>query len=216
MSSRGEFPRRRGRPPKGARGDTRQELLDAALRLFAEQGYAGTTVRQIATEVGVRDSAIYAHFNAKREIFDALVNESGAALVDRLPVDFTTMGERDPAEALVALAEALLAEWDALRNRQLISVLAREGLDGPTEGLTSLQRKLAGPFGVWVSRGALRDDVDRAVLLWEFTVPLAAVRLLYLNAAANTAERREGKRHARHHLEFFLNAAAPSPATPLK
>lgn len=76
--------RRRGRPPKGTRGDTRQELLDAALRLFAWQGYAATTVRQIADEVGIRDSAIYAHFESKSELPDALVQEAGPSCVDEL------------------------------------------------------------------------------------------------------------------------------------
>jgi AcrR family transcriptional regulator len=42
--------RRRGRPPKADAIDTRELLLQAALALFAEKGYEGTPVRDIARE----------------------------------------------------------------------------------------------------------------------------------------------------------------------
>jgi AcrR family transcriptional regulator len=51
--------------------DTRQLILDTALRLFEERGYAGTTMRAIATEAGVSPSNAYYWFASK----DQLVQE---------------------------------------------------------------------------------------------------------------------------------------------
>src|SRR5215467_16008362 len=86
--------RRRGRPPKAAAGDTKEELLQAALTLFAAKGYEGTSVRDIARSVGLSESVLYAHFDSKRAIFDAV---------------FARLG---PLSAAVTLSD-LLAEADA-------------------------------------------------------------------------------------------------------
>ena len=54
---------------------SRQAILDAAYRLFVEQGYAATSVRQIAERAGVALGSIYNHFPSKGEIFQAIVVE---------------------------------------------------------------------------------------------------------------------------------------------
>jgi AcrR family transcriptional regulator len=74
---RGGGRRKRGRPPKVEGRDTRARILKAALGLFAREGYAGGSIRKIAKEVGVSESAIYAHFSGKEEIFLALLDGAG-------------------------------------------------------------------------------------------------------------------------------------------
>src|SRR4030081_2100723 len=69
--------RRRGRAPKAEAGDTKGALLRAGLGLFAEEGYAGTSGRAIGRAVGLRESVLYAHFDGKRAIFDAVLAELG-------------------------------------------------------------------------------------------------------------------------------------------
>ena len=60
--------------PKNADGQrTRQAILDAALELFADKGYFGTSLRDVATAVGVRESALYNYFKSKEALFDALI-----------------------------------------------------------------------------------------------------------------------------------------------
>ena len=55
------------------RGDTRQRILDSALHLFAERGYAGTSIRDIAEELGVTKAAVHYHFPSKEQIVAALL-----------------------------------------------------------------------------------------------------------------------------------------------
>ncbi len=52
--------------------DTKQRILDVALDLFTEQGYDGTSLREIAEQLGVTKAAIYYHFESKEDILMAL------------------------------------------------------------------------------------------------------------------------------------------------
>jgi AcrR family transcriptional regulator len=57
----------------GSASDTRSRILAAAVSLFGEQGYAGTSVRDISERLGVTKAALYYHFPSKETILDALL-----------------------------------------------------------------------------------------------------------------------------------------------
>jgi AcrR family transcriptional regulator len=54
------------------RTDTREQIRDVALELFAEQGYEKTSLREIAERLGVTKAAVYYHYRTKEEILDNL------------------------------------------------------------------------------------------------------------------------------------------------
>ncbi len=54
---------------------TKQKIFETALKLFAKQGYKATTMRQIAKEIGIQQSAIYNHFKSKEAILDAIIDQ---------------------------------------------------------------------------------------------------------------------------------------------
>lgn len=56
-------------PGRGARGDTRERIVDVALELFIAQGYDKTSLRDIADRLGVTKAALYYHFERKEDIF---------------------------------------------------------------------------------------------------------------------------------------------------
>ncbi|WP_135455870.1 TetR/AcrR family transcriptional regulator [Mycobacterium sp. DL99] len=83
----------RGRPrlerPRRPGTTAREQILDAAAELFTTHGYASTSTRRIADEVGVRQASLYHHFATKDDILDALLAgtvdealELGAELLD--------------------------------------------------------------------------------------------------------------------------------------
>ena len=102
-------------------GDTRQEILDVALVLFAEQGYDKTSLREIAEQVGVTKAALYYHFPSKEEILVALF-EPVAAMQEELLEDLRSDALLDPAAWLPALERLLGA---ILENRRLFGLLER-------------------------------------------------------------------------------------------
>ena len=55
--------------------DTRHRILDEALTLFSEKGYANVFVADIAERVGIKAPSLYKHFKNKQAIFDAIIEE---------------------------------------------------------------------------------------------------------------------------------------------
>ena len=52
---------------------TDEKILKTALRLFAKYGYHGTSMRDIAGELGLTKAALYRHFSGKEEILDVII-----------------------------------------------------------------------------------------------------------------------------------------------
>lgn len=65
-------------------GNRRDEILDAALKLFAQKGMAQVTTRQIAQAVGISQPSLYAHFRSADEIASELCARAFATLTDVL------------------------------------------------------------------------------------------------------------------------------------
>jgi len=67
-----------------ARHGTAERILDAAERLFAEKGFAGTAVRDIAAEVGLNPASLYNHFPGKQELYEAVLDRGLRPIVELL------------------------------------------------------------------------------------------------------------------------------------
>jgi AcrR family transcriptional regulator len=80
--------RGRGRPKTGGR---REDVLAAALELFAERGFYGTAIPDIAAKAGIAAGTIYRHFASKEALVNELYRRSklalGAALLGGVPAD---------------------------------------------------------------------------------------------------------------------------------
>jgi AcrR family transcriptional regulator len=68
--------------------DRRQDILAAAMDLFAKKGFRGTTTRDLATQAGVNEAIIFRHFNNKEELYTAILEckaaESREALTEEI------------------------------------------------------------------------------------------------------------------------------------
>ncbi len=202
-------PRRRGRPPKAEARDTRAELLEAALDLFARYGYAGTSIRAIARAVGLSESVIYKHFANKQEIFDEVLYQAGTGLfIDQLAVVDPRLAGTDPAGFLRAMGDRLIAGWDEPRARRLTSVLARAVGDTHARVIAAagqVQQEIARLFAGWMEAGRIPAGRGTPTqLAWELFAASAFVRLLYLHAEASQETRRAGHQLLRAHLEFVI------------
>jgi AcrR family transcriptional regulator len=90
----------RDQPSRGQGGgdqagaSTRERILDVALELFTDQGFDGTSMREIAERLDISKPAIYYHFASKEEILMALhmrLHEFGKAALDRLAGQTVTL-----------------------------------------------------------------------------------------------------------------------------
>src|SRR5436309_9365766 len=122
----------RTRAARAERRAAREELLAAALRVFARRGYREAGVDEIAAEAGYSKGALYWHFTGKHELFVALIDERidaptralvellGSAPPDR---DMSLEATRELARQLGEQPEAMLLEreyWSlAIRDPEL-------------------------------------------------------------------------------------------------
>lgn len=207
--------RRRGRPPKAEAGDTKGALLRAALALFAEKGYEGTSVRAIARAVGLSESVLYAHFDGKRAIFDAVLAQLGPRSVIALLEDLDPgQADADPPAFIRAMVARAMEEWDAPEARQLISLMTQDGLihdPALTAAILEATRRLAELFARWIAAGYLSPDLGApADLAYELLSPITMARLLWLHSAASPQERAAARERATRHAEFFIRAVFPA------
>jgi AcrR family transcriptional regulator len=148
--------------PAHAPNDTRQRILDVALDLFTEQGYDGTSLRQISEQLGVTKAALYYHFESKEDILMALhmrIHEFGqkalVAMGDE-PVTLELWGR-----LLDEIAGQMLGQRKLFllheRNQAVLEKLHREDHDAEHEDIQNKLRQVLGD-----KRVALIDRVKMA------------------------------------------------------
>lgn len=117
--------------PQVLKEATRAKICDAALHAFAECGYAGATMPEIAARAGVATAGLYRYFSSKEILFDCVVPaEVAEQLDDVLTRRLATLGHlvgqaRDPQAEKAA--ERLLSFWVEHRLQTVILLERGEG-----------------------------------------------------------------------------------------
>jgi AcrR family transcriptional regulator len=146
-----------------------QELLDAALSVFAERGYRNTRLEEVAEEAGVTKGTIYHYFSTKEELLRRAIehhHERGFGQLEAL-----LAGQRGPASArLRLLLRKGLSGGDPVRRKQLLRLMqgvAHELPEVYSEWVVTGPHKLAQLVARVVeegkSTGEFRADVDSDV-----------------------------------------------------
>lgn len=104
MSTPAPVPVRRVRMTGGQR---REQLLDVGRRLFAERGYDGTSVEEVALRAGVSKPVVYEHFGGKEGLYAVVVDRE----VQRLLVSFTGALTADSPRRLLEQATLALLSY---------------------------------------------------------------------------------------------------------
>ena len=151
---------------------SRRRLIDAAMRLISEGGYAGTSVDAVATEAGVVKSALYWHFGSKRGLLEVALNQACAGWLDDL--DAAVAGTIAPLERLdrvLDLMRSLIVERPEIR-RMLCSLLlertddaaCREAIANTLDHLKSrVAQCLSGPEALSPSQA---EDMADRLMCW--------------------------------------------------
>lgn len=107
---------------------TRERLLQAATRLFADSGYRGAPVRDICNLAGANPGAVSYHFGGKRQLYRAVLRRAAGALADMGPAGDDDNGDREPISVLDALRRVLdRVQSDDAATRLLLRDLADGG-----------------------------------------------------------------------------------------
>lgn len=79
----------------------RQRVLDAAAARLVEQGYAATTIRQIAADVDIKAGSIYHHFPSKEDLFTSVFRDGITVMIQAFDAA-ATEGHAEPGDRLLA------------------------------------------------------------------------------------------------------------------
>jgi AcrR family transcriptional regulator len=143
----------------------RKQILDAAIRVFADQGYHGARVSDIAEHAGVAHGLLYHYFSSKEDVLRTIFVENWGELIAR----FRAVEETDePAEEkLEGIAKILLRTWR--NDPALVTVMVREVARSPHiqdvevgEAFSILQRVIEDGQ----ASGSFRTDVDARLAAW--------------------------------------------------
>ncbi|TPW04734.1 MAG: TetR family transcriptional regulator [bacterium] len=152
---------------QAAKVRTRQKVLDAARALFAERGYEPATIRDIAKGAGMSTGAVFANFQDKAELFEAVLSEDMAKLAEIL---------KAAAAAETSLRARLLAALTAgyhgsLEQLPLVQAVVARSWFQPVAAeirtraaIKPLVMVVSDALQVGVREGELRQDADVRLL----------------------------------------------------
>ncbi len=191
---------------------TKEKILDAALTLFAENGYDGTSVEQIANLVGIKAPSLYKHYKGKEDILNALIDsaevryeemfgsEKNIGKVPQSREEFikVTMKRilftmRDP---VICRTRKLLVQ-EQFRSERIAESATRHQLDG-------IQRMFAKIIKGMMDEGIVKND-DPELLAVELTAP-AVLQIARSDRQPQCAEESLEciEKHLRHFCRVYM------------
>lgn len=144
--------------PRGER--TREEILDAAERLIADNGYAATSMSQLIRDSGAPSSSIYWHFSSKAGVLAAVMERAATRFLNVMAQSRAAPDISDPKERLrIFLASARHAVTEdpnflRLYHQFLLGTYgefasATETTRVRTEGILSIKANLTDAYAAW-------------------------------------------------------------------
>ncbi|MBL8920392.1 MAG: TetR/AcrR family transcriptional regulator [Myxococcaceae bacterium] len=211
------------RPRKDEGRDTRREILDRALELFATKGFTGSSMRDIARAVGVRESALYHHFPNKQAILQTVLESTGpGAINSMMSTDLGALiGSMGAQPFVKMMGETLVTLWSTPQERHLLRLMMAElprlkeaGLLDVQRQVTKVRARISGLFADLAKRGLVRPlDPDTTAL--RFMGPMMLIRLLHLADPTVEPDLIGARADLARHLDSFWESVAPE-APPTK
>lgn len=191
--------------------DTKERILEAALEMFSQNGYAGTNIRELSASLGLVKSGVYKHFESKEAIWNALLDQMIAYYADRFGSAEHLPPVPDSLEGLVTMTmqlvnftvhdEKVAMTRKVLTLEQFRDVRARElATRHFLTGLTDIFTRI---FSSMMDKGLLRKD-DPEMLAFAYTAPISALIHLCDREPEKTEEAiRQAEAFSRHFVRIY-------------
>ena len=169
------------------KSNTREEILEAALDLFAVNGYEATSISQLADAVGIRKASLYSHFANKQDILDTIVETVLKGYADHsifvradwddpeFTKDKTGMKAEDVAKLVQGQLRYILHDPHISRSRKMLTIEQFRNAE-----LAELQTKqnyenvlnyFMGMMRFLIREGTLRN-ADTEIMAAQFSSPI--------------------------------------------
>ena len=198
---------------------TRERILAEALGLFAESGYGGASMRELARRVGIRESSLYNHFPGKAAILEAIVSEHGpASSASRLEAPRYRQLRSQPAAFCRQFALDLVTQWSDPREHQFQKVITAERNRVPglrakfADQFYSREQRLMTDYFRGFTLGGLISTTDPRETARIFAAGLIYIRLEHYVMGAQPSSRDTVIEAIDRFLAFFLALLAVKDA----
>jgi AcrR family transcriptional regulator len=195
MSSTTEARRVPGRREAEARA-TRDALVQAALELFTERGYAGVGTEEIVARAKVTRGALYHHFRDKRDLFRAVHERVERELMERVAARME--GADGPWELMMTGMRSFLDACDEPAVKQIALT------DAPAVLGWAEWREIDNDHGLGLTRAALSGAIDAGAMRPVAVDPMAHLLVAALSEAAFVIANSDHPRKARKEVEGAL------------
>jgi len=162
--------------------DTKERILEAALEMFSQKGYAGTNIRELSASLGLVKSGVYKHYESKEAIWNALLDQMIAYYGEHFGSPEHLPPVPDSLEGLIQLTmhmvnitvhdEKIIMTRKVLTLEQYRDVRAREL--ATKHFLTGLTEMFTRIFSGMMEKGLVRKD-DPKMLAFAYTAPISAL-----------------------------------------
>ena len=162
--------------------DTKQRILDEALVMFAQRGYEGTNMRELAQTLGLGKSALYKHYASKEDIWNSLLDALEAHYSASFGSDDNLPPVPGSCDELLEMSMKMVGftihDERIVLTRRLL--LAEQHRDGRAKALASehflnrLGRIFAHVFAGMMEKGLLKR-CDPHLLALGYTAPISAL-----------------------------------------
>lgn len=163
--------------------DTRRRVLDAALGVFDECGYAGATLERISQRAGVTRGAVYHHFKDKADLLFFLLRQEGEEVMG--PFMAGLGSGASPLERVSGFLRLYFSELDGnARFRAVVNLLLFPGADAPEQARA--QTRLG--FESWFKafQGVLNEAQQHDELRPGVSVDAASIAVVTLAVGLTT------------------------------
>jgi TetR/AcrR family transcriptional regulator, acrEF/envCD operon repressor len=124
--------------------DRRQQILDAALEIFAEQGFEAATNKAIAERAEVNQGLIYFYFASKADVYFATSAYYTAQVIAQLDAVFAQVDETDPADGFVRLLRGIVLILSVPPASHLLRIMYQvAGSHTPVGELSNIEERRA-------------------------------------------------------------------------
>ncbi|MBN1773494.1 MAG: TetR/AcrR family transcriptional regulator [Deltaproteobacteria bacterium] len=198
---------------RGQMTERRQAILDAALDAFAERGFKGASVREIARAVGVNEATLYHYFPSKAAVLDALIDQ----LMERREELYEVADDSGQSlgEVLNSLIVRTMEIMKDEQERKFLRLLMIEGPRLAVMGRYPFLRvfhesgeKLTHVFEKLVASGRMRRTNPRVVAL-QFLAPLMIFGFHQHGLGGRQVEPINVAEFTRAQVEMFVRALTP-------
>ena len=191
--------------------NTKERILEAALLMFSQNGYAGTNIRELSASLGLVKSGVYKHYESKEAIWNALLDEMIAYYAEHFGSPEHLPPVPDSPEGLVTMTMQMVNftvhdEKIVMTRKVLTLEQFRDGRarDLATKHfLTGLTEMFTHVFAGMMDKGLLRRD-DPAMLAFAYTTPISALIHLCDREPDKTEEAiRQAEAFSRHFIRVY-------------